>query len=99
MSKRARRCLRLKEEFVQLIAKEQTTYSCYWSRACHNPGETSTADLPGVLKLRKELCETNEVIKAISGKGDPLKNFFIFDAMDGKGLIALTPVVEPLRPP
>ncbi|KAK9034553.1 hypothetical protein V6N11_050714 [Hibiscus sabdariffa] len=89
----------------------------------HNPGETSTADLPGVLKLRKELCETNsenesqipdallerllistseyppEVIKAISGKGDPLKNFFIFDAMDGKGLIALTPVVEPLRPP
>ncbi|KAK8604652.1 hypothetical protein V6N13_099584 [Hibiscus sabdariffa] len=87
-----------------------------------NPGETSTADLPGVLKLRKELCETNsanesqipdallerlllstseyppvcaiiggivgqEVIKAISGKGDPLKNFFFFDAMDGKGLI------------
>ncbi|GMJ05877.1 SUMO activating enzyme 1B, ARABIDOPSIS THALIANA SUMO ACTIVATING ENZYME 1B [Hibiscus trionum] len=86
------------------------------------PGETSTADLPGVLKLRKELCETNsmnesqipdallerlligtseyppvcaiiggilgqEVIKAISGKGDPLKNFFFFDAMDGKGLI------------
>ncbi|XP_073295618.1 SUMO-activating enzyme subunit 1B-1-like isoform X2 [Primulina huaijiensis] len=28
-----------------------------------------------------------EVIKAISGKGDPLKNFFFFDAMDGKGLI------------
>ncbi|MFQ6637684.1 hypothetical protein Gotur_013835 [Gossypium turneri] len=87
-----------------------------------NPGETSIADLPGVLKLRKELCETNsvnesqipdallerlligtseyppvcaiiggilgqEVIKAISGKGDPLKNFFFFDAMDGKGLI------------
>ncbi|XP_022770608.1 SUMO-activating enzyme subunit 1B-1-like isoform X2 [Durio zibethinus] len=87
-----------------------------------NPGETSIADLPGILKLRKELCETNslsesqvpdallerlligtrefppvcaiiggilgqEVIKAISGKGDPLKNFFFFDAMDGKGLI------------
>ncbi|TYI35399.1 hypothetical protein ES332_A03G074200v1 [Gossypium tomentosum] len=87
-----------------------------------NPGETTIADLPGVLKLRKELCETNsldesqipdallerlltdtrefppvcaiiggilgqEVIKAISGKGDPLKNFFFFDAMDGKGLI------------
>ncbi|XVF08675.1 hypothetical protein REPUB_Repub07fG0023500 [Reevesia pubescens] len=87
-----------------------------------NPGETSIADLPGVLKLRKELCVTNslnesqildallerlligtkeypsvcaiiggilgqEVIKAISGKGDPLKNFFFFDAMDGKGLI------------
>ncbi|XP_073015336.1 SUMO-activating enzyme subunit 1A-like [Primulina eburnea] len=28
-----------------------------------------------------------EVIKAISGKGDPLKNFFFYDAMDGKGLI------------
>ncbi|KAJ8772301.1 hypothetical protein K2173_027478 [Erythroxylum novogranatense] len=28
-----------------------------------------------------------EVIKAISGKGDPLKNFFFFDAMEGKGII------------
>ncbi|GER44522.1 SUMO-activating enzyme 1B [Striga asiatica] len=28
-----------------------------------------------------------EVIKAISGKGDPLKNFYLFDAMDGKGII------------
>ncbi|KAJ8554024.1 hypothetical protein K7X08_024702 [Anisodus acutangulus] len=28
-----------------------------------------------------------EVIKAISGKGDPLKNFFFFDVMDGKGII------------
>ncbi|EEF51758.1 SUMO-activating enzyme subunit 1B-1 isoform X2 [Ricinus communis] len=28
-----------------------------------------------------------EVIKVISGKGDPLKNFFFFDAMDGKGII------------
>ncbi|XP_059661666.1 SUMO-activating enzyme subunit 1B-1-like [Cornus florida] len=28
-----------------------------------------------------------EVIKAISGKGDPIKNFFFFDAMDGKGVI------------
>ncbi|XP_024033099.1 SUMO-activating enzyme subunit 1B-1-like [Morus notabilis] len=28
-----------------------------------------------------------EVIKAISGKGDPLKNFFCFDATDGKGII------------
>lgn len=87
-----------------------------------NPGETSIADLPGVLKLKKELCEAHslneshipdallerlvtgtkefppvcavvggilgqEVIKAISGKGDPLKNFFFFDAMDGKGII------------
>jgi ubiquitin-like 1-activating enzyme E1 A len=28
-----------------------------------------------------------EVIKAISGKGDPFKNFFFFDATDGKGVI------------
>ncbi|KAJ4752134.1 SUMO-activating enzyme subunit 1A [Rhynchospora pubera] len=28
-----------------------------------------------------------EVIKAISGKGDPLKNFFYIDAADGKGII------------
>ncbi|WVZ24288.1 hypothetical protein V8G54_002832 [Vigna mungo] len=28
-----------------------------------------------------------EVIKAISGKGDPLKNFFFFDVFDGKGII------------
>lgn len=86
------------------------------------PGQTSTADLPNVLNLRKELCEAHslnesqipdalierllagtrefppvcaivggilgqEVIKAISGKGDPIKNFFLFDAMDGKGII------------
>lgn len=87
-----------------------------------NPGEISLADLPSVLKLRKELCEAQsfsesqipdpllerllsgrmefppvcaiiggilgqEVIKAISCKGEPLKNFFYFDAMDGKGII------------
>ncbi|ESQ54820.1 hypothetical protein EUTSA_v10025730mg [Eutrema salsugineum] len=28
-----------------------------------------------------------EVIKAVSGKGDPLKNFFYFDAQDGKGVM------------
>ncbi|XP_022994427.1 SUMO-activating enzyme subunit 1B-1-like isoform X2 [Cucurbita maxima] len=87
-----------------------------------NPGETTISDLPRVLKLKKELCESQslneahipnallerlvtnskefppvcaiiggilgqEVIKAISGKGDPLKNFFYFDAVDGKGVI------------
>ncbi|XP_062115913.1 SUMO-activating enzyme subunit 1B-1-like isoform X2 [Humulus lupulus] len=86
------------------------------------PGEVSNDDLPGVKKLKKELCESQslneshipdallerlvtngrefppvcaivggilgqEVIKAISGKGDPMKNFFFFDAMDGKGII------------
>lgn len=87
-----------------------------------NPGDTSSADLPAVLNLRKEICEAHslsesqipdillerllagrrefppvcaviggilgqEVIKAISGKGDPIKNFFFFDAMDGRGTI------------
>ncbi|KAK3043234.1 hypothetical protein RJ639_002477 [Escallonia herrerae] len=28
-----------------------------------------------------------EVIKALSGKGDPLKNFFFYDAVDGKGVV------------
>ncbi|XP_051148139.1 SUMO-activating enzyme subunit 1B-1-like [Andrographis paniculata] len=28
-----------------------------------------------------------EVIKAISGKGDPIKNFFYFDVMNGQGVI------------
>uniref|UniRef100_I1R0C6 THIF-type NAD/FAD binding fold domain-containing protein n=2 Tax=Oryza glaberrima TaxID=4538 RepID=I1R0C6_ORYGL len=27
-----------------------------------------------------------EVIKSISGKGDPIKNFFYYDAADGKGI-------------
>ncbi|XLU95057.1 hypothetical protein S245_009409, partial [Arachis hypogaea] len=73
-------------------------------------GEVSVADLPGVLKLKKQLCaeqslneshvpdiflerlvtsrlEFPPVIKAISEKGDPLKNFFFFDAFDMKGII------------
>lgn len=86
------------------------------------PGETLITDLPGVFKLKKELCAAHsvneslipdallerlvtgtgefppvcaiiggilgqEVIKAISGKGEPLKNFFFFDAVDGKGIV------------
>ncbi|RZC59751.1 hypothetical protein C5167_007062 [Papaver somniferum] len=86
------------------------------------PGETSIADLPNVLKLKKLLCEEQsvnesqipdsllerllvgniehppvcaiiggilgqEVIKMVSGKGDPIKNFFFYDVMDGKGII------------
>ncbi|ONK77810.1 uncharacterized protein A4U43_C02F10930 [Asparagus officinalis] len=94
-----------------------------------NPGDTSTSDLPVVLKLRKESCDAQslnethiptgllerllaagakehpplcailggilgqEVIKAVSGKGDPLKNFFYFDVADGKG------VIEDISPP
>ncbi|KAJ7957224.1 SUMO-activating enzyme subunit 1B [Quillaja saponaria] len=87
-----------------------------------NPGAVSISDLPGVLKLKKELCDVHslceshipdtllrrvvtntsefppvcavvggilgqEVIKSISGKRDLLKNFFFFDALDGKGII------------
>ncbi|XP_057516517.1 SUMO-activating enzyme subunit 1B-1-like isoform X2 [Amaranthus tricolor] len=86
------------------------------------PGEISLADLPNVLKLKKELCQAQsfnesqipdsllerlllgklefppvcaiiggilgqEVIKAISRKGQPIKNFFYFDAMDGNGVV------------
>ncbi|XP_057421452.1 SUMO-activating enzyme subunit 1A-like [Lotus japonicus] len=95
-------------------------------------GEVSTADLSGVLKLKKELCtaqslneshvpdtllerlvaNTNEfppvcaiiggilgqeVIKAISGKGDTLKNFFFFDAFDGKGIVEDISNLNPLK--
>jgi len=28
-----------------------------------------------------------ELIKAMSSKGEPLKNYFFFDAADGKGII------------
>ncbi|KAG9130009.1 hypothetical protein Leryth_026544 [Lithospermum erythrorhizon] len=52
-----------------------------------NVGDTSFKDLPRVLKLRKELCEDQEVIKAVSGKGTPLKNCFFFDAKNGKGIV------------
>ncbi|XP_042458355.1 SUMO-activating enzyme subunit 1B-1-like [Zingiber officinale] len=44
-------------------------------------------------KLHPPICAIlggilgQEVIKAISGKGDPLKNFFYFDTADGKGVI------------
>lgn len=96
----------------------------------HHPGDVSIADLPGVLKLKKELCEANslneshipdallerlvtgtrefppvcaviggilgqEVIKAISGKGEPLKNFFFYDAVDGKGIIEDISILNP----
>ncbi|VVA92564.1 unnamed protein product [Arabis nemorensis] len=35
----------------------------------------------------REILVSQEVIKAISRKGEPLKNFFYFDAQDGKGMI------------
>lgn len=37
--------------------------------------------------LTREVLILQEVIKAVSGKGDPLKNFFYFDAQDGKGVM------------
>ncbi|MQL80644.1 hypothetical protein Taro_013117 [Colocasia esculenta] len=37
-----------------------------------------------------------EVIKGLSGKGDPFKNFFFFDTTDGKGVIEdITPATPP----
>ncbi|KAJ4838173.1 SUMO-activating enzyme subunit 1B-1 [Turnera subulata] len=51
-----------------------------------NPGQIFVEELPAILKLKAELCQA-EVIKAISGKGDPFKNFFFYDVVDGKGLI------------
>lgn len=47
---------------------------------------TSTREFPPVCAILGGILG-QEVIKAISGKGDPLKNFFFFDAMDGKGII------------
>ncbi|KAI5055103.1 hypothetical protein GOP47_0030248 [Adiantum capillus-veneris] len=35
-----------------------------------------------------------EVLKALSGKGEPLKNFFFFDPSDGKGIIEEIPRAE-----
>ncbi|KAG5617866.1 hypothetical protein H5410_017690 [Solanum commersonii] len=46
----------------------------------------STSEFPPVCAIVGGILG-QEVIKAISGKGDPLKNFFFFDAMDGKGII------------
>lgn len=46
----------------------------------------NTAEFPPVCGIIGGILG-QEVIKAISGKGDPLKNFFFFDAFDGKGLI------------
>ncbi|XP_057804836.1 SUMO-activating enzyme subunit 1A isoform X2 [Salvia miltiorrhiza] len=62
----------------------------------HDESQIPDALLERLLKGRTEfppVCAIiggilgQEVIKAISGKGDPLKNFFFYDAMDGKGII------------
>ena len=42
-----------------IIAHVLTVIERFEDVEVRNPGETSIADLPGVLKLRKELCETN----------------------------------------
>ncbi|XP_022865021.1 SUMO-activating enzyme subunit 1B-1-like, partial [Olea europaea var. sylvestris] len=47
---------------------------------------SSTTEFPPVCAIIGGILG-QEVIKAISGKGDPLKNFFFFDSMDGKGII------------
>ncbi|GFZ03907.1 SUMO-activating enzyme 1A [Actinidia rufa] len=47
---------------------------------------TGTREFPPVCAIVGGILG-QEVIKAISGKGDPVKNFFFFDAMEGKGTI------------
>ncbi|QCD85003.1 ubiquitin-like 1-activating enzyme E1 A [Vigna unguiculata] len=47
---------------------------------------TNATEFPPVCALIGGILG-QEVIKAISGKGDPLKNFFFFDVFDGKGII------------
>ncbi|KAK7318289.1 hypothetical protein RJT34_02988 [Clitoria ternatea] len=47
---------------------------------------TNTTEFPPVCAIIGGILG-QEVIKAISGKGDPLKNFFFFDVFDGKGII------------
>eukprot|EP00252_Welwitschia_mirabilis_P008825 TRINITY_DN2102_c0_g3_i1.p1 TRINITY_DN2102_c0_g3~~TRINITY_DN2102_c0_g3_i1.p1 ORF type:complete len:329 (-),score=85.45 TRINITY_DN2102_c0_g3_i1:117-1070(-) len=48
--------------------------------------EAGKTELPPVCAIIGGILG-QEVIKAMSGKGDPLKNFFFFDVMDGKGII------------
>ncbi|KAM7254229.1 hypothetical protein ACFE04_028529 [Oxalis oulophora] len=47
---------------------------------------TGTAEFPPVCAIVGGILG-QEVIKVISGKGDPVKNFFFFNATDGKGII------------
>ncbi|KAL5792521.1 hypothetical protein ACOSP7_001115 [Xanthoceras sorbifolium] len=47
---------------------------------------TSTGEFPPVCAIIGGILG-QEVIKNISGKGVPLKNFFFFDVMDGKGIV------------
>ncbi|CAI9787353.1 unnamed protein product [Fraxinus pennsylvanica] len=53
----------------------------------------STTEFPPVCAIIGGILG-QEVIKAISGKGDPLKNFFFFDSMDGKGIIEDISIVK-----
>jgi len=48
--------------------------------------DAGTRELPPVCAIIGGILG-QEVIKAMSCKGDPIKNFFFFDVMDGKGII------------
>lgn len=48
--------------------------------------DAGTRELPPVCAILGGILG-QEVIKAMSCKGDPIKNFFFFDVMDGKGII------------
>jgi ubiquitin-like 1-activating enzyme E1 A len=47
---------------------------------------SGSSELPPVCAILGGIVG-QELIKAMSGKGEPLKNFFFFDAADGKGII------------
>jgi ubiquitin-like 1-activating enzyme E1 A len=47
---------------------------------------TGTTEFPPVCAIVGGIL-AQEVIKAVSGKGDPLKNFFYYDGEDGKGVM------------
>ena len=49
--------------------------------------ESSDYRLVILTKERGLIDGLQEVIKAVSGKGEPLKNFFYYDAQDGKGVM------------
>ncbi|MCO5569322.1 hypothetical protein L7F22_023034 [Adiantum nelumboides] len=56
----------------------------------HRLLQTGERELPPVCAIIGGILG-QEVLKALSGKGEPLKNFFFFDPSDGKGIIEEIP--------
>ena len=75
------------EQFIKLGAQVTAVdLSPAMVEACKrrvgNEAEVFTCDLTDT----RGLIVLQEVIKAVSGKGDPVKNFFYYDAQDGRHL-------------